>query len=281
MFGFFVFLTVKPGASPTTFVWLYLMPVVSYLLLGRLLGFAIAAPFMLYVVVDACLQLTPQAPARDWINLLNPIICGAMMVLFVHLYATSRAAYQARLSTLARTDALTGLANRSSFQSSLDYTIADAQRRRSRFALVLFDIDHFKRVNDSFGHDAGDHVLQRLSRLLSDQLRSTDAIGRLGGEEFGLILRDANVANTRRVTEHLRASIADQTINYDKQIVQITATFGIAHWPTDAQSARDLYREADRRLYAGKHAGRNVVIDDSPPADSATQTLATELGEAL
>lgn len=268
-FGFFAYIAVKPGASPTGFVWLYLAPIISYLLLGRLLGFIITAPFMVAVATYACIRVGPPGLAQDWIDLMNPILCGAMIMLFVHLYETSRAEYQSKLSVLARTDSLTGLANRNSFQSALARTVTDSERRQARFALALIDVDHFKRINDTYGHDAGDHVLQGIAQCFGERLRSTDVVGRLGGEEFGLILRDVDANDACRLTNELRATIAGRTVDYGGHRLQVTATFGIAYWPDDARAANDLYQEADRRLYAGKHMGRNVIVSDAAPGHAA------------
>lgn len=265
-FCFFVFIVVKPGASPTASVWIFMMPILSYLLLGRVAGFILAAPFMAFGGAYFFLQLEPIDSARIMIDLLNPIACGVTVLVFMHLYESMRADDQTKLVTLAETDALTGLANRSSFQSTLERTINQSNRSNARFALVLMDIDHFKQVNDNLGHDAGDAALRLISHCLSERLRNTDAVGRLGGEEFGLILRDVDTAGAYELVEELRQRIADSEMAYGGDKVKLTATFGIGHWPRDARRANDLYQVADRRLYGGKHAGRNVIVSDSEEA---------------
>lgn len=275
VFGLFVFITAGPGASPTAFVWLYLLLVISYPLLGRRIGFAVALPCVIYVCADVVIRLAPLDSVGDWVNLMNPIFCGVMLLLFMHFYESMRAEDQARLAALAQTDALTGLANRNSFRTALDRAINDSERRQAQFTLVLADIDRFKRVNDSYGHDAGDQVLQHIAQCLSGRVRSTDSVGRLGGEEFGLILCDIDALSAHKLTQELLETIAHREIAYGEYQLQVTATFGIAHWPNDARSANDLYQEADRRLYAGKHFGRNTIVAEDagfhfvPPLQAA------------
>lgn len=271
IFSFLIYIIVMPNASTTAFVWVFIMPVFSYLLLGRMAGFLVAAPFMVVGGIAFFVQLEAINSARVVIDFLNPFFCAVMMLLFVQVYETRRADAENRLVMLAETDALTGLDNRRRFQSTLDRTLSEARRSQASFALVIMDIDHFKRVNDSLGHDAGDRVLQRIAVCLSERLRTTDSVGRLGGEEFGLLLRDVNRASALELVNDLRQRIAGLAMTYDQQVLHITASFGIAYWPADADRASELFQAADRRLYDGKHAGRNTVFDrdDTAQADVA------------
>lgn len=265
-FSFFIYIIAMPGASESAFVWIFIMPILSYLLLGRLAGFLLAVPFMLVGGYFYFEQLEALNNARTMIDLLNPAFCAVLTVMFMHLYETRRAEAQDKLVILAETDALTELPNRSKFQSTLQRTINEARRSKTPFALVLMDIDHFKTVNDTLGHDAGDAALRHISSLLSERLRGTDSVGRLGGEEFGLILRDVASPSAFQVIENLRQRIEQSAVRYDSHEVKLTASFGIAYWPKDAEKLNDLYQVADRRLYGGKRAGRNTVAEcDEPP----------------
>ncbi len=260
-FSFFLFIIAAPGSSRSAFVWVFMMPVMSYLLLGRKAGFFLAAPFMLGGGFFFYHQLAALDSARVMIDLLNPVFCGILIVLFMHLYETRRSDAQERLVLLAQTDALTGLSNRSYFQTTLSRTINEAGRSQNRFALVLMDIDHFKQVNDTLGHDAGDEVLRHIGERLSERLRNTDFVARLGGEEFGLILRDVDRAQARALVDELRQRIENHRVAYGDTHIQVTASFGVGFWPGDASRPNDLYRVADRRLYSAKHAGRNRTVD--------------------
>ena len=187
------------------------------------------------------------------------VLCAILMLSFIHLYEARREEAEQKLFTLAQTDALTGLANRANFQSTLARTLAECARSGSGFALVIMDIDHFKVVNDTMGHDAGDHVLQNIGKQLTERLRTTDAVGRLGGEEFGLILRDVKLEDSFQLMDELRQRIADSELPYGDALIRVTASFGIAHYPDHAIEAESLFRIADRCLFSSKRAGRNRV----------------------
>lgn len=269
-FCFFIYIIAKPEATPTTFIWICIIPIMAYLLLGRVMGFVLSVPFMVCAGVYMVIQIAPLDGAHDWFNLLNPILCGVAVLCFVHLYESMRAADQAKLLTMARTDALTGLANRNNFESTLKRTIEESKRSNLRFALVLMDIDLFKDVNDTYGHDAGDEALKFMCRRLTGRLRGTDFIARQGGEEFGIILRDVDRADAYRLTEELRMQITESNMVYEGKPINLTATFGIGHWPQDAHEAGQLYRVADRRLYAGKTTGRNITVSEDKPSVDAS-----------
>ncbi len=258
-FSFALFIMLVPDASVAAFVWVLMMPVLAYLLLGKKEGFLLSAPFMLAGCVAYYFHLEFFASAGSMIDLLNMMLCAVLMLGFIHLYETRREEAEQKLFTLAQTDALTGLANRSSFQSTLSRTLAECDRSGSGFALVIMDIDHFKVVNDTMGHDAGDHVLRNISHRLTERLRATDSVGRLGGEEFGLILRDVRPEDSFELMDELRQRIADSKLPYGEAVIQVTASFGIAHYPDHGKEAETLFRTADRCLFSSKRAGRNRV----------------------
>lgn len=279
-FSLLIFIIAMPGASESAFVWVFIMPILSYLLLGRWAGFLLAVPFMLVGGYFYYLQLGALNNAQAMIDLLNPVLCAIFMVMFMHIYETHRAEAQDKLVVMAETDALTGLANRSNFKSTLDRTINEALRSNTTFALVLMDLDHFKVINDTLGHNAGDEVLQHISTLLAERLRGTDFVGRLGGEEFGLILRDVSSPGAFEVVDNLRQRIENSSVTYDTQEVKLTASFGISYWPRDARKLSDLYLMADRRLYSSKRAGRNTVVeyDEISPGSSSAEQDASIIG---
>jgi diguanylate cyclase (GGDEF)-like protein len=258
-FSFALLIIIVPDASITAYVWILMIPVLSYLLLGKHAGFRLSAPFLL----AGCLVYAVSASFSDVIaivDLLNLVLCGALMLVFVHIYETRREEAEKALFTVAQSDYLTGLPNRASFQSVLARTVAECGRSGGGFALVIMDVDHFKVVNDTMGHDAGDRTLSRIGRLLSERLRTTDSVGRLGGEEFGLILRDLKPDDSYELMEELRKRIAVTEVAYGEATIRLTASFGIAHFPDHGRSAEALYRVADRCLYSGKEAGRNTVV---------------------
>ncbi|MCC4285178.1 diguanylate cyclase [Marinobacter salarius] len=258
-FSFALMIMLVPEASVSAFVWVLMMPVLAYLLLGKKEGFLLSAPFVAAGCVTYYFHLEFVADAGGVIDLLNMVLCAVLMLGFIHLYEARREEAEQKLFTLAQTDALTGLANRANFQSTLARTIAECARSGSGFALVIMDIDHFKVVNDTMGHDAGDHVLQNIGKQLTERLRTTDAVGRLGGEEFGLILRDVKLEDSFQLMDELRQRIADSELPYGDALIRVTASFGIAHYPDHAIEAESLFRIADRCLFSSKRAGRNRV----------------------
>ncbi|MGC8119761.1 GGDEF domain-containing protein [Marinobacter sp. VGCF2001] len=271
LFSFFIVIMLLPEASIAAFVWVLLMPVLAYLLLGKHEGMILSLPFMLVGGVVYYFFLGDVGSAHRMIDLLNMILCGGLMQVFMHMYEVRREEAEQRLVDMAQTDALTGLANRANFQSTLARTIAECERSATGFAFVIMDIDHFKLVNDTLGHDAGDFVLRRIARCLTERLRATDFVGRLGGEEFGLILRDAKPADAFELMDELRERIAGSEVAYGNAGIRVTASFGIAQWPDHGREAETLFCVADRCLYSGKRAGRNRVA----PAGACELTTAT------
>ncbi|WXL26372.1 GGDEF domain-containing protein [Ectopseudomonas mendocina] len=265
--GFLIYIIVMPNASTTAYVWGYIVPVLSYLLLGRLRGVIITVAYTAIALALYLRNREVSLEPHEIIDLANAIGCVIMVTLFVHLFESRRAAAHHQLQKMARTDALTGVATRGSFQQYLDQTILESVRSQSRFVLVILDIDHFKEVNDRWGHDAGDQALRHVCDILGQRLRTSDTLGRMGGEEFGLLLRNTDRFCAEPLVEYLRELVCTTPLNYRGQEIHLSATFGLAEWPVDGETSEALYRQADRRLYYGKAAGRNQLIseDKSPP----------------
>ena len=160
---------------------------------------------------------------------------------------------------LARTDPLTGLWNRHHFGEQLQLTLSQADRRNSPVSLILVDIDHFKRVNDTWGHQAGDTVLKQVARILQDGSRDGDICVRYGGEEIALLLPDADSQSAVEVAERLRVRICAQPIRHGAADITVTASFGVATFPETVKVRDQLFPAADKALYIAKHEGRNRV----------------------
>jgi two-component system, cell cycle response regulator len=167
---------------------------------------------------------------------------------------------QRQLQLAAETDALTGLLNRGSFFPRFESELIRAWRNRRGLALLLLDLDHFKTINDELGHPMGDAVLRDLAALLRRQLRSYDAVARLGGEEFAVLLPDLRAYEALSVAERLRESIAKASLA-TLEPGRITASFGVTALdpPTPTDTADAVYKRADLDLYDAKRAGRNRV----------------------
>lgn len=165
----------------------------------------------------------------------------------------------ARMEEMATTDGLTGLMNHRTFQARLDEAIARYRRTSKPFAVVLTDIDHFKNVNDTHGHPAGDEVLRQVSNCFRANLRETDIPARYGGEEFVIILEDTELSGAVVIADRLREEIKKLAFTSEKGLFQCTISMGISFWPDDAGTKQDLIDHADQALYYSKHNGRDRV----------------------
>ena len=163
-----------------------------------------------------------------------------------------------RLKELAATDPLTGLANRRTLMNSLEREFRRSLRNSAPLALLMADLDHFKKVNDQFGHQQGDQVLVTLAELLQAHLRPYDLAARFGGEEFCLLLPETPLADAVHIGERLRQRVASLVFSGPLAPLQLTVSIGAAVFPGPRIDTSDcLIREADQALYQAKHAGRN------------------------
>ena len=186
-----------------------------------------------------------------------------------------RRSYERSLS-MAMTDSLTGLYNRRYTMAHLERVIQSIAESGKPVSVLMIDIDHFKNVNDSFGHSIGDEVLKEISVRLSDNLRSFDLVGRLGGEEFVIIMPDTSLENAMLVGERLRARVAGKPFAIGTLSTQLEVTISVgASICTDPEEPVDrVLHRADMALYAAKNAGRNMVVADDDIADGSTASVA-------
>ncbi|MDB5905498.1 MAG: hypothetical protein JWM26_4376 [Betaproteobacteria bacterium] len=177
-----------------------------------------------------------------------------------------------RLVHQATSDALTGLGNRRHLQQHLPLELARAKRRGEPFALIVVDADHFKRLNDTFGHDAGDLALKEIAGTLKDNIRASDLAWRYGGEEFVVLLNNAGLPGARERAELMRAALARLDLRHQGRCLgSVTASLGVAVFPDHGSDVETLIRAADAALYQAKAAGRNrvVVYSAEAPAEAA------------
>jgi len=161
------------------------------------------------------------------------------------------------LARLSRTDRLTELFNRGYWEECLNQEFLREQRSGGESSLIMFDIDHFKPVNDTHGHQAGDEVIRKVAQLLKSMARETDFAGRYGGEEFVLLLPDTGAQGALGVAERLRKALESKPIQYEELSLQITISLGISVFSPDLVSAHHWLERADQALYQAKNAGRN------------------------
>ena len=176
------------------------------------------------------------------------------------------------LCTLSSRDALTGLPNRRHFEAALAAEIDRVARAGESALLLMLDVDHFKRVNDTHGHAAGDSVLREVARALADSVRPMDTVARFGGEEFAVILPNCEPSVGHNVAERIRASIHRRRVDVAPGVgLQVTVSIGGAFAPRWVRTSADLWIErADQQLYRAKSAGRNQTHLEMPPATSVS-----------
>ncbi|MBA3032213.1 MAG: diguanylate cyclase [Gammaproteobacteria bacterium] len=234
-------------------------------------GFTIPADYEPVQQLARALRLppyeTPEFGAEDvWLRyrwlILGAFGAGALITLLsMRLLVGNRRLRktEAALRELATTDALTGVANRRQFLALAEVELARVQRFAQPAALLMLDLDHFKRINDTYGHAAGDAVLVDFAATVHDALRQVDCVSRLGGEEFAVLLTGCTVEDARMFAERLRQLVAERKVSYDEQDIEVTVSIGIASMQRADVSPESVLERADAALYRAKAAGRNRV----------------------
>jgi diguanylate cyclase (GGDEF)-like protein len=238
---------------------------------GECAGSSICTPLTVGgEVIGSVLLNAPQAPTGEQENRVRTSVSQAAPVL-------ANLRNLAIAETRAATDALTGLPNKRAVGDTLKRMLAHASRALTPMAVVCMDLDHFKDINDKFGHPVGDQALADVGAALTAVLRDSDFAGRNGGEEFTVLLPDTDVEGAARTAEKIRAAIAE--IRIAGGTTPLTASLGVAVYPVHATSAEQLERLADSALYVAKRAGRNRAEiarnESTDPQSAPTQTVAS------
>ncbi len=165
-----------------------------------------------------------------------------------------------RVKEEANVDPLTGLRNRRSFERTLSEFFRDFKRFGYPFSVIMLDLDNFKRINDTYGHLAGDKVLKELGNILRNYLRAKDIPARTGGEEFTIILPGITKEEALMVAERLRNVISNHTVDHEGNKIRVTASFGVSEMREGVESPEELLREADDNLYTAKRTGKDKVV---------------------
>ena len=248
----------------------YIVPLIPFVMFNdRLRTGAVVAASAGVFAVDAALRVLAPVLALDprierlliVSNIAIPLTALALLTYYFRL-ASIRA--EERMETMALTDPLTGLFNRRHMNDRLQEAQGQFARDRRPFCVLLADIDHFKRINDEHGHDAGDRVLRAAAALFGEVLRGRDVVARWGGEEFLMLLPEVDVASGREVAERLREA-AEERLGLLSGFLKnkVTLSFGLSAYTSEAPLDQ-LLKSADEALYAGKAAGRNRVVVAGP-----------------
>lgn len=231
-----------------------------YVLIG---SFATMLLMLLVRAASAVLGLIDthdvQASSRNLASVFLISLCAVLSITLGFVYMTMERA-ERRNFELAMTDMLTGLANRRAISDQLQSTVARAQRQGQYLSVLMLDIDHFKRVNDGYGHQAGDVVLRSVAQTLQSRLRAQDQIGRFGGEEFLAILPDTSPEGALVLAEALRAAVEASPTQWGAHSIATTISIGVRGGAiTGSDTADGLVAAADMALYRAKQGGRNRV----------------------
>lgn len=175
--------------------------------------------------------------------------------------------------SLAERDALTGLYNRHRFQQELERMVSDTDRRQSTMALLFFDLDEFKHVNDNFGHGVGDQLLQTIAREISKQVRRHEVLSRLGGDEFAVLVPDCNEFEVSRLAERIVNTIAQIQFSSGGYTLHPASSLGVAMFPMHAETAQELVAHADSAMYQAKAAGKSTWRIYRPESDQSRDAI--------
>lgn len=203
-----------------------------------------------------------------WPNILhifNALVTFAFLIIFSFLFIWEIKSSQGKLDSqnkqlheMAHKDPLTHLMNRRNMNQILQQEMTQLKSTGRRFSLILGDIDDFKKVNDTYGHDAGDYVLVTVSEIISNSVRECDAVCRWGGEEILILVHDP-LNSAANAAERIRKNIAEHPFNYEGQDIKVTMTFGVCE-SIPGYRIEDLVQRADEHLYTGKKSGKNIVV---------------------
>jgi diguanylate cyclase (GGDEF)-like protein len=180
-----------------------------------------------------------------------------MMILELANYQKELTEQKDLLAYKANHDELTNLPNRALFNDRLSVAMSKANRNKSSIAVFFLDIDFFKQINDKYGHDVGDVILQRFAKRLKESLRAADTLARIGGDEFMIILEENKDLTTSKIVANKIITAMQESIVLGDSSLNVSTSIGIAIYPQDAKSAEDLVKHADMAMYKAKEAGRN------------------------
>lgn len=254
---FYTASTIKDFKGKTLFPFLFSI--------GSMLTFVTS---LLFELVHDPLYVIEPSVTTQLVEICNVIIVYVMMIIFSLLFTwemkNNSAALEKRnqqLQQFANRDPLTKLPNRRSMMQVLNVSMHELQRDNAPFSVILGDIDDFKKINDNYGHDAGDKVLIMVANTITSQLRDCDSVCRWGGEEILIIIK-GDLEAAKNIAERIRLNISSSKVEHGGQAMRVTMTFGVAQ-AKPGDRIEHLIQQADNRLYYGKGHGKNQVVDQN------------------
>ncbi|CAA7620990.1 putative diguanylate cyclase [Magnetospirillum sp. LM-5] len=249
-------------ADELRIIWFALSVPAAYVIMGRKAGLSLGILSVLFIVFA---NSRLQEPYSD-----NAIITGAVAILYIaaffHAFSSKSISFHhamveanQKLADMASKDPLTGLFNARAYYALCDQALNQARRSDQPLAMLFIDLDHFKRINDTHGHEAGDTVLKAVAACLLDGARRSDIIGRIGGEEFSMLLPDTDMVGGQGLAEKLRQDVEALLPDIGGTSLKITASIGVAVARPHQRTVAEIQRDADECMYHAKRAGRNRV----------------------
>lgn len=242
-----------------------------FILLGRRAGWVITVGTMLGLALGNAHLERPYSPNA----MATALFCLLYLGIFFHTYVGRTFSYfnrmrdyNDRLQDMASHDPLTQVLNARAYYAACEQQIALSQRSQQPFSVLFVDLDHFKKINDTHGHAAGDEVLRVVARTLGQSLRGSDLLGRIGGEEFSVFLPDTTLQGALQVAENLRTAVAQCRPDTANTTLDITASIGVASRTPGVQTIQSIQQRADAAMYEAKKAGRNRVSTLQMEADN-------------
>lgn len=262
----FLYLTASGGESNTGPLWFYVFPPLGFYILGIKYGLMLSVGAVCAVLVIFFFPEIPFVTTEyDADFKLRFIATLSFVTACAYILDDARRTAKNELIDMAtlyeyaaRTDELTSLSNRRDMKECLDKEFYRHQRSNSYFSIIIMDIDHFKRVNDTYGHDAGDAVLKEFSSLLKGLSRKIDVVSRWGGEEFLMLLPDTSLLQALTLAERLRAAVENHSFNYKFETIPITMSAGVCA-VSQYEDINRILKQADINLYEAKVKGRNRI----------------------
>lgn len=248
-----------PESTFTSFIWPVLLPLMFHFMLGWRLGLVLSLGALSGAAFFAMQRYGMPETPQEVLYAGNFTVAALVVMILSYVYDRSRELAEVDLRRLAVTDSLTDLPNRTLLEDTFERLAALGQRSKAPLSLLLMDIDHFKKINDRFGHSGGDEVLRKFARFLNDRLRRSDFVCRHGGEEFLVLLPATGLQEAADVAEKIRQSIETLPIEFQNQSIRLTASIGVAQLGPDGEDLESILRVADQRMYACKAGGRNRV----------------------
>ncbi len=249
-------------------IWLFINVPCVYILLGQKAGAMVTLSSMLLLLAGNPFFVAPYSGTE----LVDAVMGMGLLGFLFHVYrARSMSVYhrlqdsKERLRAMASTDVLTGLLNARAYYERCDQFLLATRRRRSPFSVLFIDLDHFKAINDRHGHAVGDAVLQCVGRLVAQGIRQSDLAGRIGGEEFSVLLPDTDAQGALVLAEALRRAIEAAQPEANGSRLYISASIGVALGGMAEQTIQDIQHQADLAMYEAKAAGRNRITLFQPP----------------